>query len=44
MLSLSQLLRRFAPGAKVAPSPTGTKIQVKQMLEGRCARGIIEAN
>ena len=32
MLSLSHFVRRYAPGAQNAPSPTGTKPQVKQML------------
>jgi len=35
IFSLAQLLHRYAPGAKVAPSPSGSKIQVKQMLGGR---------
>jgi hypothetical protein len=36
---LAHFVRRYAPGAQNAPSPTGTKIQVKQMLDWRCARG-----
>jgi hypothetical protein len=34
IFSLSHFVRRYAPGAQNAPSPTGTKIQVKQMLDG----------
>jgi len=36
---LAHFVRRYAPGAQNAPSPTGTKIQVKQMLERRHFRG-----
>jgi len=39
IIFFSQLLRRYAPDAKVAPSPSGTKLQVKQMLDGRRKSG-----
>jgi len=35
---LSQLLHRYAPDAQNAPSLSGAKIQVKQMLERACGR------
>jgi hypothetical protein len=39
MLSLSHFVLSLRSYAQNAPSPSGTKPQVKQMLDWRCARG-----